>query len=376
MLQMHRRFCCYVIVGIALIMTGCAAPARAALPSPDPGVRGTPVCPERAGQLLHAAINSTIYSARVAVNVYVPPCYARGSAPLPVIYLLHGGNADETQWPDLQVEQSADALIARGAAPFVVVMPGGDYHATIDYAAFVLSDLLPEVERQFRVSSAGADRAIGGISLGGYWALKIAFSRPELFAAAGGHSPVADRGQNGDPLALARTGDGLQRLAVTLDVGAADALGTSVARLAHVLQERAISIAFSSRPGAHDRSYWRAHTSEYLQFYCAALQHDMGVPPGRCSGECTRQRVAEHISALNHHNRLSHMSGLKGYCNVIIHIHAAPTPGAFSGRPEITPEQLSANSADRASNAVMVRNGAPWFIFRLPGLQARLTDIW
>lgn len=281
MLQMLRRFCSYMIVGIALIMTGCAAPARAALPAPAPGARGNPVCPERGGQLLHAAIDSTIYGGRVDVNVYVPPCYAHGSAPLPVIYLLHGGNADETQWPDLQVEQAADALIVRGTAPFVVVMPGGEYHATIDYAAFVLGDLLPEVERQFRVGSAGAARAIGGISLGGYWALKIAFSHPELFAAAGGHSPVVDRGQSDDPLALARTSDGLQRLAVTLDIGATDALGTSVARLARVLQERAISVAFSSRPGAHDRSYWRAHTSEYLQFYRAALQQGRDVSPGR-----------------------------------------------------------------------------------------------
>lgn len=281
MLPMHCRFCSYVIVGIALIMTGCAAPARAALPAPDPGVRDTPVCPERSGQLVHAAINSAVYGGRVAVNVYVPPCYARGSTQLPVIYLLHGGNADETQWPDLQVEHAADTLIARGIAPFVVVMPGGEYHAAIDYAAFVLGDLLPEVERQFRVSSAGAERAIGGISLGGYWALKIAFSHPEIFAAAGGHSPVVDRGQSDDPLALARTGDGLQHLIVTLDVGTTDALGTSVARLARVLQERAVSVVFSSRPGAHNRSYWRAHTSEYLQFYRAALQQGRDASPGR-----------------------------------------------------------------------------------------------
>jgi enterochelin esterase-like enzyme len=264
---------CSLVVGFALLIANCAVPARAALPTPDPSVPATLLaCRERAGQVLHAAVNSAIYGSSIAISVYIPPCYASVSDRLPVIYLLHGGNADETQWPDLRVQQAADDLIAHGAAPFVVVMPGGDYHAGIDYAAFVLSDLLPEVEGQFRVSTASAGRAIGGISLGGYWALKLAFSHPELFAAAGGHSPVVDRGQRDDPLALARTANGFGHLVVTLDVGDADALSTSAKQLARVLQARSIPVAFSSMPGKHDRVYWRAHTPEYLQFYRHALK--------------------------------------------------------------------------------------------------------
>src|SRR3954463_9050490 len=142
------------IAVFALLVASCAAPARAALPSPDPSVPGTPVaCRERAGQVLKAAVDSAIYRRPIAISVYVPPCYAHVSDRLPVIYLLHGGNADETQWPDLRVAQAADDLIARGAAPFVVIMPGGDYRAGVDYAAFVLGDLLPEIERQFQVST-------------------------------------------------------------------------------------------------------------------------------------------------------------------------------------------------------------------------------
>src|SRR5262249_13166738 len=156
--------------------------------------------------------------------------------------------------------QAADNLIAHGTAPFVVVMPGGDYRAGIDYAAFVLGDLLPKVERQFQVSTAGAGRAIGGISLGGYWALKIAFSHSDLFAAAGGQSPVVARGHADDPLALGRTANGIDHLAVTLDVGDADALRTSTGQLARVLQARGIPVALSIMAGKHDRVYWRAHT--------------------------------------------------------------------------------------------------------------------
>jgi enterochelin esterase-like enzyme len=272
-LNLLNRNCRYMIAVFALLIASCAAPARAALPTPDPAGPGTPfACRERAGQVLHVAVDSAIYRSAIAINVYVPPCYTPVSDRLPVIYLLHGGNADETQWPDLRVAQAADDLIAHGAAPFVVVMPGGDYRAGIDYAAFVLDDLLPEVERQFQVSTARAGRAIGGISLGGYWALKLAFSHPDLFVAAGGHSPVIDRGHADDPLDLARTANGIDHLAVTLDAGAADTLRTNTRQLAAVLQARGTPVALSIKAGKHDRVYWRAHTPEYLQFYRQALK--------------------------------------------------------------------------------------------------------
>jgi enterochelin esterase-like enzyme len=265
-----RRF--HAGLGFLLLLASCAPHARAALPKPDPSVAVTPsVCRERAGQIRSTAVRSTIYGTSVATSIYLPPCYAAATERLPVIYLLHGGNADETQWPDLRVQPAADELIAHGAAPFAVVMPGGDYRANLDYATFVLNDLLPAIEQQFHVSTDRAERAIGGISLGGYWALKMAFRHPELFAAAGGHSPVVDRGQADDPLALARTADGLSELAVTLDVGDADALRANTEQLARVLQARRIRVAFTAPAGKHDRVYWRAHSAEYLRFYRDAL---------------------------------------------------------------------------------------------------------
>src|SRR5262245_1200081 len=125
--------CCRcLIVGLALLIASCAVPARAALPTPDPTVPGSvSACPEHAGQMLRTAISSALYKSSIALSMYVPPCYASLADRLPVIYLLHGGNADETQWPDLRVQQAADDMIAHGAGPFVVVMPGGDYHASI-----------------------------------------------------------------------------------------------------------------------------------------------------------------------------------------------------------------------------------------------------
>jgi len=266
MVRYVRRFSAGL--GFVLLLARCAPHARAALPTPDPSGTVTPsICREQAGQIRSIAVSSTVYGTAVATRIYLPPCYTAATARLPVIYLLHGGNADETQWPDLRVQPAADELIAQGAAPFVVVMPGGDYGANLDYATFVLNDLLPAVEQHVHVSTNRAARAIGGISLGGYWALKIAFRHPELFAAAGGHSPVVDRGQADDPLALARTAGGLSQLAVALDVGDADALRTNTARLARVLQSRHVRVVFTAPAGKHDRAYWRAHSADYLRFY-------------------------------------------------------------------------------------------------------------
>src|SRR4051812_32843701 len=66
-------------------------------------------CDTKSGRIELTTVPSAIYGKPVAVNVYLPPCYAADQAALyPVIYLLHGGAADETQWPDLNVRVVAD----------------------------------------------------------------------------------------------------------------------------------------------------------------------------------------------------------------------------------------------------------------------------
>jgi enterochelin esterase-like enzyme len=251
-----------------LLLAG-ACPARAASPG----------CSDETSRIQATAVTSRWYSRPVAVNVYLPPCYDGGrAAPYPVVYLLHGGNSDETQWPDLNVQIAADALIGHGAPPFVVVMPGGYYYDSVDYEAFVIDELLPGIESQFHVRAARAGRAIGGLSLGGYWALKIAFQRPDVFAAVAGNSPVTKRGQADDPLALAQTGDlrALAGLQIALDAGAEDTLAYDAAQLAQALEARGVAVSLSIGNGGHLRAYWRAHTYDYFSFYLEAIALNSG----------------------------------------------------------------------------------------------------
>jgi enterochelin esterase-like enzyme len=230
-----------------------------------------PACDTTAGSIVNTSVSSQVYGVHIPVSVYLPACYTALSRSLPVIYLLHGAGADQTQWLDVNVRLSADAVIAQSHTPFIVVMPGGEYRYGVDYGAFVLDELLPAMERQYNVSADADNRAIGGISLGGYWALQLAFKHPDMFEAAGGHSPVVSGYGAGDPLNLARTASGLGHLRVMLDAGDADALRSGASQLADVLRTRLVTVSFAINSGAHNRPYWRAHSEEYLTFYAQSF---------------------------------------------------------------------------------------------------------
>ncbi len=252
---------------------------------PDPtgsGVTGQAAnpCQASSGSITRVTITSTVYAKQIPASVYLPPCYESSTAPLPVIYLLHGANTDETQWPDLRVQPEADTLIANGAPPFVVVMPGGEYLTGLDYAAFVLDDVLPAMHDQLNIRADAAGQAIGGISMGGYWALSIALHHPDQFEAVGGYSPVVGYGSD-DLVAFARKGAGLDRLRVQLDVGYADPLAAGARQLADALQARGLDVSFTINPGGHNRPYWRSHTGDYLRFMLAT-NFTPSPPTSRC----------------------------------------------------------------------------------------------
>jgi enterochelin esterase-like enzyme len=239
-------------------------------PGPVALSSATDACLARSGQITVMTIPSAVYNRSLQVSVYLPPCYESSTEPLPVIYLLHGGGADETQWPDLHVAAEADALIAEGAQPFVVVMPGGDYQTGVDYAVFVLNELIPGMSQQLHIRTDSAGRAIGGLSLGGYWALSVAFHHPDQFAAVGGYSPVVASASD-DLVSLARTAAGLDQLRVALDVGDADPLAPGAQQLAEALRGRGLSVSSTGHSGGHNRPYWRSHTQDYLSFMVTAF---------------------------------------------------------------------------------------------------------
>jgi enterochelin esterase family protein len=150
----------------------------------------------------HGTIHQHWYDSRSlkmlrSVYVYTPPDYERGSAMYPVLYLLHGSGGAEASWIfDGMTNVILDNLIADGRAkPMIVVMPFGHAEPSMrpgtmpaftrrdlqEFTRDLLEDVMPIIERGYRVARQPDRRAIAGFSMGGNQARQIGLSRMDMF---------------------------------------------------------------------------------------------------------------------------------------------------------------------------------------------------
>jgi enterochelin esterase-like enzyme len=123
-------------------------------------------------------------------TVYLPSGYRANGPRYPVLYLLHGNNGNANDWiTQGHLQTTVDALIEhKDIPPVVIVMPQGgtdwyvDRKEKMETAFF--NDLLPEIEKNYAVVNQRAGRMIGGVSMGGFGALRYAMTRPQLFCGA------------------------------------------------------------------------------------------------------------------------------------------------------------------------------------------------
>jgi len=126
-------------------------------------------------------------------RVILPIALAPGQK-LQAVYLLHGGGGGFRDW-------SNDSDVATYADPgLLLVMPEGGssyYVNAVDpphdrYEDYVVNDLVRDVESRFPVAPGRANRAIAGVSMGGFGAVNLALHHPESFIFAGGISSAID----------------------------------------------------------------------------------------------------------------------------------------------------------------------------------------
>ena len=150
----------------------------------------------------HGAIEQRWYDSRSlglfrSAYVYTPPDYDRGNATYPVLYLLHGSGGTEAAWTmDGLANVILDNLIADGKVkPMIVVMPFGHPEASGrigstptfvrrdlgEFSRDLFEDVMPMVERLYRVKRDADARAIAGLSMGGNQARQIGLGRLDLF---------------------------------------------------------------------------------------------------------------------------------------------------------------------------------------------------
>ncbi len=127
--------------------------------------------------------------------IYLPPDYETSERSYPVLYLLHGGGDDQTGWVQFgEILDIADKAIKAGTATaMIVVMPDAntgqrgyfnDIKGEWRYEDFFFEELMPFVEKTYRIKSEKRYRAVAGLSMGGGGTFVYALRHPELFSSA------------------------------------------------------------------------------------------------------------------------------------------------------------------------------------------------
>jgi enterochelin esterase family protein len=132
------------------------------------------------------------------LHVYTPPGYEAGNDKYPVFYLLHGAFDSDNSWSTVgRAGIILDNLIAAGKAKLmVVVMPHGHTgpfsfgrgSMSGEFEPDFVSDIMPLVEKRYRVRTDRANRAIAGLSMGGAHTLNIGIPHLDKFAHLGVYS--------------------------------------------------------------------------------------------------------------------------------------------------------------------------------------------
>lgn len=223
----------------------------------------------------------------------------QGDGPFPVFYLLHGISDDHTSW----MRRSRIEWYVR-ELPLIVVMPDGgrgfytDHINGPKWGTYIAQELPDFIERTFPARKDAGGRAVGGLSMGGYGALRVALGNPGRYASVNCHSGPLDIGhvlqQSGkDPQWQAEReamlGDSvpggpfdlyeltkhcleINKLpAIKIDHGTEDWLLPQARSYVAFLKELGIPHQYDEYPGDHNWDFWDTHIQEALQFHIKNL---------------------------------------------------------------------------------------------------------
>lgn len=254
---------------------------------------GTTISPER--------FYSPILGQSTWYEVILPPGYDRTNRRYPVLYMLHGAMGGASEWAEIGIHRAADELWSEGQLePFIIVLPEGGMmnywlnHANGGprYGDYLVEDVVDEIDTHYRTLSDPRFRAIGGLSMGGDGALRVALTRPDVFTIAGAHSPTTrlryedrpgafygDFGywQQNNPLWLIRNNGTADRLQIWVDIGEDDPWVSSARELHQALLDQDVDHAYAELPGTHEAEYWEANQSDYLRFYSQAFANSQAL---------------------------------------------------------------------------------------------------
>lgn len=219
------------------------------------------------------------------VHVYLPPCYNDTKYIYPTLYLLQGTGYVFGQWVDNGVPRTMDFQVRQETLPsFVVVMPANDWAGAAtgkfvttargpgSWEDFFINELMPHVESNYSVARTRESRALGGISRGGYWSLRIGFAHADKFGTVGAHSPSISNDMINEPanfsmLQSASSIELIKNQRIFLDAGENDWAINPTLKLSREMDLKGIQHELSLGIGVHDDKYWQSRVPDYLLFY-------------------------------------------------------------------------------------------------------------
>jgi S-formylglutathione hydrolase FrmB len=267
-----------------------------------------------------SSLDSRILKRPVRYCVQLPANYATAKdahgqlAHYPVLYFLHGlGDNEQTLFKTGGWTLIEDLRERQKIGNFLIVAPEGRNSFYINsadgkdrYSDFFLQEFMQFIEKKYRVKPGRAGRAIGGISMGGFGALRMAFAYPQLFSSVSAQAPalilespknINAAARSGSPVVRALTGvfgnpinvahwdannpfllakknrEGLHNLAIYFNCGQNDDYGfeKGAAALDKQLTEEHIPHEYHSYPGDHSLTYFLSHLGETMEFHSRAF---------------------------------------------------------------------------------------------------------
>ena len=289
------------LLGVATCMLVAQPPPR--IPAPKAGVCPLPILPalpaysdaafyaktnvpngevEQANYKNYAGVDKRMH-------VYLPPDYARDTAArYPVLYLNHGGGGDDSLWTSDDIKRGGSAqfildnLIAAGKAkPMIIVMPntgtcasfkpsapGKDDACTKEY----LKDIIPYVDSHYRTKASRDDRALAGLSMGGFVVLHTGLPHldtfSELYVYSSGHINPEDLKQfdtNFAPMLKDPKTNDLFRVPFYMAAGETDIALNNSQRVLALFNQYGVRNFWVLSTGGYEWANWRRYLYQTAQ---------------------------------------------------------------------------------------------------------------
>lgn len=247
------------------------------------------------GTLSKIWYDSPVLGMKRRVYIYTPAGYEGSSAKYPVFYLLHGAGGDEDAWSTMgRACQIMDNLIAQGKAkPMIVIMTNGNASQSAaqndvppqqdpgmtgmmssagKFEESLVKDLVPFIEKNYRVYNDKDQRAIAGLSMGGGHTQTITNNNPNMFSYIGVFSMgIMNMGpQSQDAAKIEQERDAKLEVLKNsgyklywIGCGKDDFVYESAVNLRKALDKHNFKYTYRESTGGHTWANWRIYLSEF-----------------------------------------------------------------------------------------------------------------